>query len=75
VTSGGETRFTNLDIDVTPRAGRALLWPSILNDDLLKADYRTMHEARPVVDGVKYAANAWLHLRDFRTPHGAGCAP
>ena len=44
VTEGGETRFNSLDIDVLPKAGRALLWPSVMNQDLLQADHRTMHE-------------------------------
>ena len=75
VEEGGETAFTRLDIAVKPKRGRALLWPSVLDADLLKSDMRTMHEARPVIRGVKYAANAWLHLYDFRGPHGRGCAP
>ena len=75
VEEGGETAFTRLDIAVKPKRGRALLWPSVLDADLLKSDMRTMHEARPVIRGVKYAANAWLHLYDFRGPHGRGGAP
>ena len=36
-------------------------------------DERTFHEARPVVRGTKLAANAWIHLNDFRAPHHWGC--
>jgi len=73
VEEGGETRFTDLmgddsDIflDVVPKKGRALLWPSMLNEDLLALDPRTYHEALEVKKGVKYGANVWMHLRDFQ---------
>ena len=75
VDEGGGTKFNKLNITVMPRVGRAVLWPSVRNDRLDSPDYRTMHEAMPVLAGTKYAANAWLHRYDFRTPHGAGCAP
>ena len=134
-----------LATSVTPKPGRAVLWPSVLNEDLYKPDFRTMHEAAPVtagtgslstapqhapsargtarcrrmcahhesratpegstgqvalrfhvptaiypirgawsanvgatllaVAGFKIAANAWLHLFDFRSPHAVGCVP
>ena len=75
VEGGGETTFNQLNITVTPKRGRALLWPSVKDESLTTADHRTMHEARPVTAGLKYAANAWLHLYDFRTPHAQGCVP
>jgi len=49
---------------VEPKAGRAVLWPSVLNEDPLSRDGRTHHEAKPVLKGKKYAANAWLHQVD-----------
>jgi hypothetical protein len=27
----------------------------------------------PVIKGVKYGANAWIHMRDFKTPNKKGC--
>ena len=73
VEEGGETRFsdlmgdgTNIHLDVSPKRGRALLWPSMLNEDLLAYDTRTYHAALEVKKGVKYGANAWLHVRDVR---------
>ena len=73
VEDGGETRFTDIFgdgtevyIDVQPKRGRALLWPSMRNNDLAAYDVRTFHAALEVKKGTKYAANAWLHLRDFR---------
>ena len=32
-------------------------------------------EALPVVKGIKYAANLWMHLYDFRGPSRAGLCP
>lgn len=73
VEEGGETAFPSLGIAVKPAKGKALLWPSTLNDDPSMQDIRTIHEARPVVKGVKYAANAWLHLYDYRVANLWGC--
>ncbi len=33
VEEGGATRLNNLGIDITPKRGRALLWPSVTNHD------------------------------------------
>ena len=76
VEAGGGTSFPDLaggGIEVQPRRGRAVLWPSVLDDDPRMRDIRTMHEALPVEKGQKFAANAWLHLYDFKTPHDKGC--
>ena len=56
-----------------PKRGRALIWPSVLDEDPSAKDPRTDHQALPVEAGVKYGANAWLHLRDFKTPHKNNC--
>lgn len=73
VEEGGETRFTDLlgddtDIylDVQAKKGRALLWPSVFNEDLLMMDTRTYHEAREVKKGQKFGANVWMYLRDYK---------
>jgi prolyl 4-hydroxylase len=46
-----------------PKRGRALIWPSVFNDQPDEKDPRTRHQALPVLGGVKYGANAWFHLR------------
>mmetsp|Transcript_15816 Transcript_15816/g.43751 ORF Transcript_15816/g.43751 Transcript_15816/m.43751 type:complete len:583 (-) Transcript_15816:248-1996(-) len=73
VEAGGETRFTDLFgdgtsvyLDVQPKKGSALLWPSMRIEDLLAMDTRTYHAALSVTKGLKYAANAWMHLRAYR---------
>ena len=73
VEEGGETDFPTLGISVTPKTGRAVLWPSVLNDDPNSIDQRTDHQALPVKKGVKYAVNAWIHMRDFKEAYGRDC--
>ena len=59
---------------VEPKPGRALMWPSVLDDDpsAIKrvSDHRTTHEALTVTRGRKLAANMWLHQC---TPHAPVC--
>mmetsp|Transcript_29215 Transcript_29215/g.21746 ORF Transcript_29215/g.21746 Transcript_29215/m.21746 type:complete len:396 (+) Transcript_29215:64-1251(+) len=73
VEEGGETSFPSLGISVKPKKGRALLWPSTLDADPEAQDQRTMHEARPVHKGLKYAANSWIHLFNYEVPNLWGC--
>ena len=73
VEMGGETRFTKLNISVKPKKGSAILWPSVLDHDPTVRDERTHHEALPVISGVKFAANHWIHQYDYVTPSHWGC--
>mmetsp|Transcript_29549 Transcript_29549/g.44770 ORF Transcript_29549/g.44770 Transcript_29549/m.44770 type:complete len:270 (-) Transcript_29549:30-839(-) len=73
VEEGGGTNFPKLDITVEPKAGRVLIWPSVLDEDVFAEDTRTDHAALAVIKGKKFAANAWIHLRDFQTGHSVGC--
>ena len=71
VEEGGATRFNRLlrddkMIDVHPKKGMALIWPSVLDEDPLVMDVRTYHEALPVLKGRKFGANAWFHLRQVK---------
>lgn len=70
---GGETRFTSLDISVKPKKKRALIWPSVMNEDPDQSDNRMYHEAMTVIKGTKYAANHWIHMYDFRNANKWGC--
>ena len=71
---GGGTNFplVNGGITVQPKQGRAVIWPSVMNSDPHAIDDRTLHQALPVREGIKYGANAWIHARDFKTPHKPG---
>merc|ERR1711915_478508 len=73
VEKGGETHFSKLNISVKPKKGRALIWPSVDNEDPSFWDPRMYHEAQDVIQGKKYAANHWIHLYDYVTPNFWGC--
>jgi len=73
VEEGGETYFNNLQLGITPKKGRALVWPSVSDHDPSFWDSRMYHEAKPVIQGRKLAANHWIHLYDFITPNEWGC--
>mmetsp|Transcript_6467 Transcript_6467/g.18204 ORF Transcript_6467/g.18204 Transcript_6467/m.18204 type:complete len:329 (-) Transcript_6467:1154-2140(-) len=73
VEAGGGTNFPRLDLTVMPKKGRALLWPSVLNDSPMNQDGRTRHQALPVEAGTKFAANGWIHMYDYMTPQQTGC--
>jgi len=78
VEEGGGTRFPQVGgtggTTVIPKRGRAVLWPSVLNENPNRKDHRTEHEAMPVIRGVKYGANAWIHNRNFKGPNENGCS-
>ena len=73
VEEGGATNFPYLGIKNEAKLGRILIWPNAMHSDASKMDERTAHEAQPVIKGVKYAANAWFHLYDFKTPNKWTC--
>lgn len=73
VLKGGETVF-DAGVTVVPKQGRMVLWPSVLNAHPDRHDPRLMHEAKPVLQGEKFAANVWVHQYDFKTPHSMGCS-
>ena len=73
VEEGGETNFPRLDLDVAPRKGSALLWPSVLEDQPTRQEPKTFHQAKPVIKGTKFAANSWIHMYNYREPNLWGC--
>ena len=74
VEQGGGTNFPKLgNMTVLPKRGRALIWPSVLDQDPNRKDPRTDHQALPVEKGIKFGANAWIHQRDFKEPYSRAC--
>ena len=69
----GATNFPELDIAVKPKAGRALLWPSVLDSNPKDKDPRTDHEAQDVIKGLKFGANGWIHLHEYMAAQDMGC--
>lgn len=53
VKEGGSTYFSHYDIDVQPRKGRILMFPS---------HFMFTHRANPPISDVKYACICWLHF-------------
>jgi len=75
VDSGGETEFTALDppLKIKPQMGRAVVWPSVL-DDMVTPHPLTWHKANPVgPDSEKFAANAWIHQYNYKISQLWGC--
>lgn len=73
VEEGGGTHFPLLDLTIQPKKGSAVLWPSVLDQSPESKDGRTEHEALPVLKGIKYGANAWVHSRDFKKAFEMNC--
>lgn len=62
VEAGGGTDFPSLGVTVTPKKGRAVLWPSVYSAEPMNKDGRFDHEAMPVEAGLKFGANSWIHM-------------
>lgn len=73
VEEGGELRFTQINKQITPKKGRAVLWQNVLDNDFNIMQTLTFHEALPVKRGNKYGLNAWFHSRNMRESMAAGC--
>lgn len=53
VAVGGETIFADLDVDVRPKEGRLIVFPS---------SYMFQHEGMPPISNKKYVLVSWLHF-------------
>jgi hypothetical protein len=74
VPEGGETSFRKLNnLKVQPKKGSAILWPSVRDADPAEVEQGTYHEAMPVKRGVKYGANVWLHMHNFKSVSERHC--
>jgi prolyl 4-hydroxylase len=75
VEAGGQTNFFNLNngITVDPKVGRLVAWPNVQDENPHEPDMRTQHQSLLVEAGQKYAANVWIHQRDYKTADENGC--
>lgn len=71
-TANTDFRFLH-NMTVVPKKGKAVLWTNVLNKKPNEEDELLDHEALPVISGVKYAANLWLHQRDFKNSLNSEC--
>ena len=66
-------KFPGIGFRAKPRRGHAIMWPNTDLDNIYVQNPGTIHAADELEKGyTKWAANAWIHLRDFRTPHAKG---
>lgn len=67
---GGGTAFTELKTTVMPSRNDALFWYNLLRSG--EGDLRTRHAACPVLTGIKWVSNKWIHElgQEFRRPCG-----
>lgn len=68
--TGGQTRFTRLAMDATPRKGDGLLFANCLPDG--RPDPLSEHAGMPVLSGTKLVASRWIRQRPPETPEGFG---
>jgi prolyl 4-hydroxylase len=58
---GGNTIFTEIGLEITPKKGSALFFAN--TDRHGTPDEKTWHAGMPVLKGVKFGANKWLRAR------------
>lgn len=56
--NGGGTHFSEIDLIVTPKKGRALYFRNASDDGVV--DHKTLHAGQKVHKAVKYALNIWV---------------
>ena len=68
---GGYTDFPNLNVQIKPSKGKALLFFNCIpNNESHKTGlgdviYNSMHAGLPVTSGEKWIANFWIRLKNF----------
>merc|ERR1712113_858884 len=66
VKKGGSTIFPRIGVKVKPKKGLAIIWPNVANENPEEVNMLMEHEASPVKEGLKRAANLWIHLYDHK---------
>ena len=61
--TGGQTKFTNLGFTITPEIGKGILFYNI--DENEKIIYKSEHTGTEVIEGNKWIATKWVHVRPF----------
>ena len=66
VEDGGETRFTRLNISVTPRKGSAVVWPSVMSDDpgVQEREHGLLHWRAVTMDPAAIKRKCGLEIVD-----------
>lgn len=64
VEEGGETHFTEVGIQITPKQGVLLAWNNALPDGT--PNRGTLHAGTPVIKGTKYIITKWYRTRPWK---------
>lgn len=62
--TGGETKFTNIGIDISPKQGDAAMWYNCETNDICYQE--AMHWGSPPNSGIKYGLNIWIRFNKYR---------
>ncbi|XP_046362969.1 prolyl 4-hydroxylase subunit alpha-1-like isoform X2 [Haliotis rufescens] len=70
VAAGGATVFPYIGVKLFPKKGTAAFWYNLYKNG--EGIYNTRHAACPVLVGIKWVSNKWIHERgqEFRRPCG-----
>ncbi len=66
VEAGGGTRFPKLDLEVSPKAGRMVIFHNVEDGDYSRPHPASLHGGEPVHAGEKWAMNIWFHQASMR---------
>lgn len=61
---GGNTHFRALDVEVTGKAGRLVVWNNLFPDG--RSDHRMIHAGTPLLEGDKTTLVTWLRQNECR---------
>jgi prolyl 4-hydroxylase len=63
VEEGGETEFPLINLIITPKKGKAILFRSINeNQEIIN---ESLHTGKPVIKGEKWICNKWIHFQPY----------
>jgi hypothetical protein len=62
VEEGGSTNFPKLNIDVSPKPGRIVIFNNVGESAMIPHPL-SLHSGQPVIKGEKWACNLWFHAR------------
>lgn len=60
---GGETEFTNLNLKIKPEKGKAILFASTDENQVIHKE--SMHQGNEILSGEKWIATKWVHFGKF----------
>tara|TARA_B100000886_G_scaffold324182_1_gene268627 strand:+ start:315 stop:2381 length:2067 start_codon:yes stop_codon:yes gene_type:complete len=68
VPKGGGTKFTKLDIEVSAKKGKLLIFSNVIKNSNIRHNL-SEHCGMPVIEGEKYAFNLWFREHTRKIPY------